>query len=203
MTTLYSGPTCPFSQRCRIVVIEKELDIEIVNVDLFNKPENLAEMNPYNQVPVLVDRDLELFESNVINEYLEDRFPQPQLIPADPPMRARTRLYLHRFDVELFSRVKILDDGTAKEQVVARSIIAAHLTQISPIFTKQQYLLGNEFSILDAVMSPLLWRLGHYQIELPKRSAGLLEYAERIFSRPSFMKSLSAEEKAMPRSAKT
>lgn len=199
MTVLYSGSTCPFSQRCRIVLLEKELDIEIINVDLFDKPEKLAEMNPYNQVPVLVDRDLELFESNIINEYLEDRFPQPQLIPVDPPMRARTRLYLHRFDEELFSRVKILDQGNAKEQVVARSMIAAHLTQISPVFSKQQFLLGNEFSILDAVMSPLLWRLGHYQIELPKQAADLRQYAERVFSRASFINSLTADEKAMPR----
>ena len=81
MMTLYSGTACPFSQRCRIVFLEKGIDVRIINVDLFDKPEKLVEMNPYNQVPVLVDRDLILFESNVINEYLEDRFPHPQLIP--------------------------------------------------------------------------------------------------------------------------
>ena len=197
MTTLYSGTTCPFSQRCRIVLLEKDLDIPIINVDLFNKPEKLAAMNPYNQVPVLVDRDLELFESNIINEYIEDRFPQPQLIPTDVAMRARTRLYLHRFDQELFTQVTILDHGTAKQQEVARSTISEQLTQIAPVFSKQQYLLGNEFSILDVVLSPLLWRLAHYQITLPKQCAPLLQYAERIFSRPSFMESLTADEKAM------
>lgn len=197
MTILYSGTTCPFSQRCRIVLLEKGLDIPVVNVDLFNKPEKLAEMNPYNQVPILVDRNLELFESNIINEYIEDRFPQPQLIPADAAMRARTRLYLHRFDQELFTQVKILDHGTTKQQEVARSTIREQLTQISPVFSKQQYLLGNEFSILDVVLSPLLWRLPHYKITLPKESASLLQYAERVFSRPSFKNSLTADEKAM------
>ncbi len=197
MTALYSGTTCPFSQRCRIVLLEKELNIPIINVDLFNKPEKLAEMNPYNQVPVLVDRDLELFESNIINEYIEDRFPQPRLIPSDAAMRARTRLYLHRFDEELFVHVKSLDHGTAKQQDHARLAISEQLTKISPLFSKQNFLLGDEFSILDVVLSPLLWRLAHYQITLPKQSAPILKYAERIFSRPSFLNSLTADEKAM------
>ncbi len=100
--TLYSGTTDPFSQRCRIVLHEKGMDFQIIDVDLDHKPEDLAVMNPYNQVPVLVERDLVLHESNIINEYIDERFPHPQLMPADPVMRARARLFLHRFEKELF-----------------------------------------------------------------------------------------------------
>ena len=100
MMTLYSGTTCPFSQRCRIVLYEKGMDFQIHDVDLFNKPEDLAVMNPYNRTPVLVERDLILYESNIINEYIDDRFPHPQLMPADPVMRARARLFLFRFENE-------------------------------------------------------------------------------------------------------
>ena len=114
MMTLYSGTTCPFSQRCRIVLYEKGMDFQIVDVDLYNKPEDLAVMNPYNRVPVLVERDLILYESNIINEYIDDRFPHPQLMPADPVMRARARLFLFRFEQELFCSYRHDREGPAE-----------------------------------------------------------------------------------------
>ena len=117
MMTLYSGTTCPFSQRCRFVLYEKGMDFQIIDVDLFNKPEDLAVMNPYNQVPVLVERDLILYESNIINEYIDDRFPHPQLMPADPVMRARARLFLFNFEVELFTQIDAL---TPSEKVMRK-----------------------------------------------------------------------------------
>ena len=112
MMTLYSGTTDPFSQRCRIVLHEKGMDFQIIDVDLDHKPEDLAVMNPYNQVPVLVERDLVLHESNIINEYIDERFPHPQLMPADPVMRARARLFLHRFEKELFCHIDALEGNT-------------------------------------------------------------------------------------------
>jgi stringent starvation protein A len=197
MMTLYSGTTCPFSQRCRIVLFEKGMDFQIIDVDLFNKPEDLAVMNPYNRVPVLVERDLVLYESNIINEYIDERFPHPQLMPADPVMRARARLFLFRFEQELFSHVPVLEHGTVKQQEKARFIIKENLTQIAPIFIKQKYMLGEEFSMLDVAVAPLLWRLEHYQIPMTKQAAPLLKYAERIFSRQAFIDSMTAAEKAM------
>ena len=101
MMTLYSGTTCPFSHRCRIVLFEKGMDFQVIDVDLTNKPEDLAVINPYNRVPVLVERDLVLYEANIINEYIDERFPHPQLMPADPVMRARARLFLHNFEDQL------------------------------------------------------------------------------------------------------
>jgi RNA polymerase-associated protein len=197
MMTLYSGTTCPFSQRCRIVLYEKGMDFQITDVDLFNKPEDLAVMNPYNRVPVLVERDLVLYESNIINEYIDDRFPHPQLMPADPVMRARARLFLYRFENELFCHVDTLEKGSPKTVDKARQIIRDNLTVIAPVFAKQKYMLGEEFSMLDVAIAPLLWRLEHYGIELPRQAAPLAKYAERLFSRPAFIDAMTPSEKVM------
>jgi RNA polymerase-associated protein len=197
MMTLYSGTTCPFSQRCRIVLYEKGMDFQIIDVDLYNKPEDLAVMNPYNRVPVLVERDLILYESNIINEYIDDRFPHPQLMPADPVMRARARLFLFRFEQELFLHIDTIEKGAQKAADKARVIIRDSLTQIAPVFVKQKYMLGDEFSMLDVAIAPLLWRLDYYGIQLPKQAASLMKYAERIFSRPAYIEALTPSEKVM------
>jgi len=197
MMTLYSGTTCPFSQRCRIVLYEKGMDFQIVDVDLFNKPEDLAVMNPYNRTPVLVERDLILYESNIINEYIDDRFPHPQLMPADPVMRARARLFLFRFENELFIHIESLEKGNQKVADKARQMVRDSLTQIAPVFVKQKYMLGDEYSMLDVAIAPLLWRIDYYGIQVPKQAAPLLKYAERLFSRPAFIEALTPAEKVM------
>jgi RNA polymerase-associated protein len=148
---------------------------------------------------VLVERDLVLYESNIINEYIDERFPHPQLMPADPVMRARARLFLFRFEQELFNHVQTLESGTQKAQEKARLYIRENLIQIAPIFVKQKYMLGEEFSMLDVAIAPLLWRLDYYQVQLNKQSAPLLKYAERLFSRQAFIDSMTASEKAMRR----
>ncbi|MGZ5495078.1 MAG: glutathione S-transferase N-terminal domain-containing protein [Thermoanaerobaculia bacterium] len=196
MMILYSGTTCPFSQRCRIVLFEKGMDFQIHDVDIFNKPEDLPLMNPYNRVPVLVDRDLILYESNIINEYIDDRFPHPQLMPADPVMRARARLFLYRFEQELFSHVEPVEKNF-KSADKCRAAIRDNLVQIAPVFARQKYMLGEEFSMLDVAIAPLLWRLDHYNIVLPKPAAPLMKYAERIFTRPAFIEALTPAEKVM------
>ena len=201
MMTLYSGITCPFSHRCRFVLYEKGMDFEIKDVDIYNKPEDLAVMNPYNQVPVLVERDLVLHESNIINEYIDERFPHPQLMPGDPVMRGRGRLVLYRMDKELFSLVQVLEnpESTNKEQAKAREAIGNGLTLLAPSFTKNKYILGDDFSMIDVALSPLLWRLDYYDIKLGKSAAPLLKYAERIFQREAFIEALTPAEKAMRR----
>jgi len=204
MMVLYSGTTCPFSQRCRFVLFEKGMDFEIRDVDLYNKPEDISIMNPYGQVPILVERDLILYESNIINEYIDERFPHPQLMPADPVMRARARLFLFNFERELFIHVQQLErrdqprDG-AKAMDRARSQIRDRLTQLTPIFIKNKFMLGDDFSMLDVAIAPLLWRLDHYGIDMPKTAAPLLRYAERIFSRPAYIEALTPSEKVMRR----
>jgi len=204
MMVLYSGTTCPFSQRCRFVLFEKGMDFEIRDVDLYNKPEDISIMNPYGQVPILVERDLILYESNIINEYIDERFPHPQLMPADPVMRARARLFLFNFERELFVHVQQLErrdqpKDAARLMEKARQQVRDRLTQLTPIFIKNKYMLGEDFSMLDVAIAPLLWRLDHYGIEMPKSAAPLLRYAERIFSRPAYIEALTPSEKVMRR----
>lgn len=199
MMTLYSGITCPFSHRCRFVLYEKGMDFEIKDVDIYNKPEDLAVMNPYNQVPVLVERDLVLHESNIINEYIDERFPHPQLMPGDPVMRGRGRLVLYRMEKELFNHIQVLENPavTNKEQAKAREAIGNGLTMLAPSFSKSKYILGEDFSMIDVALAPLLWRLDHYDVKLGKSAAPLLKYAERIFQREAFIDALTPAEKAM------
>lgn len=197
MMTLYSGTTDPYSHRCRFVLFEKGMDFQVIDVDIFNKPEDLAVMNPYNTVPVLVERDLILYEANIINEYIDERFPHPQLMPPDPVMRARARLFLHRFENELFCHIPGLESTNAKVAEKARAAVRENLTQISPVFTKQKFMLGDEFSMLDVAVAPLLWRLDHYGIQLDKEAAPLMKYAERLFSRPAYIEAMTPAEKAM------
>ncbi len=196
MMRLYSGTVCPYSHRCRIVLYEKGMDFEVIDVDQMDKSEDLAAINPYHKVPVLVERDLVLTEANIINEYIDERFPHPQLMPADPVMRGRARLFLHRFEQELYSHVNVIQQG-GKPAEKARAIIRDNLSQLSQILVKQKFLLGSEFSMLDVAVAPLLWRLDHYGIQLGKDAAPLLKYSERIFSRQGFIDSLTAAERAM------
>lgn len=201
MMVLYSGTVCPFSHRCRFVLFEKGMDFEIRDVDLYNKPEDINVMNPYGQVPILVERDLILYESNIINEYIDERFPHPQLMPGDPVDRARVRLFLLNFEKELFAHVLTLESRAAKsnEKVLdkARAHIRDRLTQLAPVFLKNKYMLGDGFSMLDVAIAPLLWRLDYYGIDLSKNAAPLLKYAERIFSRPAYIEALTPSEKVM------
>lgn len=197
MMTLYSTITCPFSHRCRIVLHEKDMDFQVIDVDPNNQPEDLAVMSPYGRAPVLVERDLVLYESNIINEYIDDRFPHPQLMPADPVMRARARLFLYRFEQELFCHTDTIENKDQKAADKARAIVSDNLTVIAPIFEKQKYMLGDDFSMLDVAIAPLLWRLDYYGIRLSKKAAPLLKYSERLFSRPLFIDALSASEKIM------
>lgn len=181
------------------MLYEKGMDFEIKDVDIFNKPEDLALMNPYNQVPVLVERNLILHESNIINEYIDERFPHPQLMAADPIARGRGRLFLYRLEKELFAPVQVLEslDSKKKGQDAAKKTILEGLTVLSPMFKKTRYILGDEFSLLDVAIAPLLWRLDYYGIKSSKLCSSILKYGERIFQRRSFIDSLTPAEKAM------
>ena len=155
-------------------------------------------INPYGRVPVLVERDLILYEPNIINEYIDERFPHPQLMPADPIMRGRARQLLITMEREVFSYIEALEKNL-KTADKARQIIRDRLTEMAPVFVKQKHMLGDDFSMLDVAIAPLLWRLDHYAIELPKSAAPLMKFAERIFSRQGFIDALTPSEKAMRR----
>ena len=197
MMKLYSNSTDPFSHRCRIVLYEKGMDFEVIDVDLTNQSEDLSILSPYSNAPVLVERDLVLTDANIINEYIDERFPHPQLMPPDPVMRARARLFLKDFESELFIHMHDMDSSDQSKKIAARKIITETLVKLTPILSKQPYLLHDEYSMLDVAIAPLLWRLDHYEIKLPNQSSSILKYADKLFKRPLFEEAMSPTEKAM------
>lgn len=204
MMELYSSATCPFSHRCRFVLCEKGgMDYEVKEVDLFNKPEEISAMNPYGQVPILVERDLILYESNIINEYIDERFPHPQLMPADPQTRAKARLMLFNLEKLFFGHVDTLENDRSENAAVAQEKACAeireNLTMLSGHLQRSKYLMGDELTMPDVALAPLLWRLQHYGIELPKSAVAVEKYAQMVFARPAFIESLTAQEKIMRR----
>ncbi|MGW8248029.1 MAG: glutathione S-transferase N-terminal domain-containing protein [Acidiferrobacterales bacterium] len=195
--TLYSGTTDPYSHRTRIVLFEKDVECQIIDVDVDNKPRELADLNPYNQVPTIVDRELVLYESLIIMEYLDERLPHPPLMPVDPVNRARARMMLMRFDRDWYSLLPIIMGSDKRAATKARNTLRDGLTVISPIFKDQPYLLGEEMSLVDCSLAPILWRLPVYGIQLPRQAKPIIEYSERMFARKSFSASLTEAEKEM------
>jgi stringent starvation protein A len=195
--TLFSGDTDVYSHRVRIVLAEKGINVDIVPVDYSNLPEDLIDLNPYNSVPTLVDRDLVLYDSQVIMEYLDERFPHPPLMPVDPVSRATNRLMLHRIEQDLYTHFNIAWGSNDKAATKAKKEIRDNLMMVSPIFEQKPYFLSDEFSLVDCALAPLLWRLPTMNITLPKQAAPLLAYADRVFALESFQASLSMLEREM------
>lgn len=201
MMILYSGSTCPFSHRCRIVLREKgHEDVQIRDVDLYDKPREISRLNPYGQVPVLVERDLIVYESNIINQYIDERRPLPALMPVDPIPRGRARLFLFNLEREIFAHVQVLENAEERRQHDrARKTIHERLVHLTPIVASQSFLLGEDYTLVDVALAPLLWRLDHYGIGFARDDTVLRRYAERLWSRPAFVDSLTLAEKVMRR----
>ncbi len=194
---LYSGVNCMYSHSCRIVLFEKEVECQIFYVDPDNPSEELAELNPYNETPTLLDRDLVLYWPHIINEYLDERLPHPPLMPVDPVNRGRARLMMMRLDREWVKPLIETDNRARNDVREIRKVVRDGLIAMSPLFSEQQFMLGDEFSLVDCYFAPLLWRLPAYGIDLPKQARPLIEYADRIFARPGFSASLSEAEREL------
>ena len=188
---LYSGVECVFSHGCRIVLFEKEVECQIIYMDDDEASDGLAELNPYNETPTLLDRDLVLYGAQIINEYLDERLPHPPLMPVDPVNRGRARLMMMRFCREWLNP---LHENRLDEPGMKQSIRDG-LIAMSPVLSEQMYMLGDEYSLVDSYLSPLLWRLGALKINLPRQAKPVVEYAERLFERPAFVSSLSEVER--------
>ena len=193
--TLFSSPTSPDSHRVRMVLAEKGITVEIVDVDANSKAEDLIDLNPYNTVPTLVDRELVLYDSRAIMEYLDERFPHPPLMPVDPVSRARSRLALYRIEKDWYELVPALESRGEKTAGKARKMLRDSLTAGAEVFAAKPYFLSDEFSLVDAAIVPILWRLKRYKIELPRQARPVMQYAERMFARESFQASLSEAER--------
>lgn len=196
--SLFSRPTCIYSHRTRLVLAEKSINIEIVNVEGNDLPEDLLDLNPYHTVPTLVDRDLVLYDSRVIIEYLDERFPHPPLMPVDPVTRAQFRLALFRIENDWYKLAEQIEEAAEKRQATrARKILKESVLASADVFAAKDYFLGDEFSLVDASVAPLLWRLTDYNIEFGSGAKAIEDYMERVFSRPSFRESLTELEQEM------
>ncbi|TBU88504.1 glutathione S-transferase N-terminal domain-containing protein [Stutzerimonas kirkiae] len=195
----YSDPLDHYSHRVRLVLAEKGVDVEIIDVGPGQCPIALAEANPYAGLPTLVGRDLALFDSQVIMEYLEERYPHPALLPAYPQEKAKSRLLIHRIQRDwcvLVDRILARDTDEAR-RVLARKELRESLSGVSPVFAQWPYFFSNELSLVDCCLLPILWRLPVLGVELPRPARPLLDYMERNFTRPTFQASLSAAERDM------
>jgi RNA polymerase-associated protein len=203
--TLYSGSLDIHSHRVRIVLAEKGVSVEVVNTDGNDKDklQDLVELNPYGSIPTLVDRDLVLYDSNIIMEYLDERFPHPPLMPVYPVARAKTRLMIHRIDREWGDLVRKIEKGKPAEAQAACKELRNYLIKLAPAFNGSSFFLNEEFSLVDCCIAPILWRLGSLGITLPSEAKAVIKYAERIFARDSFQASLTEAEQDLRKMVKS
>jgi len=193
--TLYSSDTDPYCHMVRIVLAEKGINYEATDVDLDDTPEDLKDLNPYNEVPTLVDRDLVLYGHQVIMEYLDERFPHPPLMPVDPVSRARNRLMLRRIERDWYTLSNKIAAGEDVDNT--RKELADSLSTVAPIFEQKKFFMSDDFTVMDCALAPLLWRLQHYGVELPSAAGALITYAANVFSREAFKESLTEAEQEM------
>jgi RNA polymerase-associated protein len=193
---LYSSETCMDSHRVRFVLAEKGINVDVVNVSIDESAAaDLAELNPYNKAPTLVDRDLVLYDAGVINDYLDERYPHPPLMPVDPVSRARLRLVHHRVQRDWFSLAKEIEVGTGRKKDQASKRLKESILASNELFKVSEYLLGDELSLVDCTLGPLFWRLPLLGVKLGKPGTSVEAYAHRIFSRDSFKTSLTQAER--------
>lgn len=198
--TFFSDGRDHYSHRVRIVLAEKGVTVEIVDVDPANVPAELQELNPYSSLPTLVDRDLTLYETRVMMEYLDERFPHPPLLPVYPVARAESRQFVYRIENDWCPLVDTLIRGDDKKaSTAAAKELKDSLVGIAPIFGDKPFFLSDEFTLVDCCLAPILWRLDSLQVELPRtrQITPLLDYMDRVFSRESFQQSLTEFERDM------
>ncbi len=192
---LFSDPKCPKSHRVRLVAKEKDIPMEIVEVDIDNLPEDLLELNPYGTLPTLVDRELILNDPQVMIEYLDERFPHPPLMSVDPISKARARQMLRQIETEWYPLIDTIansEDDTAVK--TARRDLQERLIQLIPAFEHKDFFMSDDYSLVDISMSVLLWRLPSLGIEMPKSAKPITDYEKKVLNREMFMESLSDDE---------
>ena len=197
--TLLSDPYSHYSHRVRIVLAEKGVTCDIIDTDGKNLPADLVDVNPYGSLPTLLDRDLVLYESKVIMEYLDERFPHPPLLPVYPVARGESRLYIYRIERDWCALVDAIESGKTSEAEKLAKDLADGFVGIAPIFADKPFFMSEEFTLVDCCLGPVLWRLESLGVKLPnnKQVKPLLEYMKRLFDMESFQESLSEIEREM------
>lgn len=195
--TLFSGKDDIDSHRVRVVLAAKGVTHDLVVVDMQKPPEDLVDLNPYQTVPTLVDRDLSLYDVNVIVEYLDERYPHPPLLPVDPLGRARVRLGVKRIEKDWLSLIDAIQGSSKAAAEAARKTLRDGLVASLPVFKASKFFLNTEMSIADVALAPLVWRLNMLGVALPREAHCVIEYGERIFRNPAYHKSMTESERSM------
>lgn len=195
--TLYSGPLDLDSHQARIVLAEKGVTVDVLSVDINQPNEDLLSLNPYGNFPTLVDRDLVLYDIDVIMEYLDERFPHPPLLPVYPIARAKSRLMLQRIESDWYTLARVIEktDSPASQKETARKSLRDMLVTLAPVFAESNYFLNDEFTLVDCRIAPLLWRLPQLQVTLPSSAKSIAAYQDRVFAREAFQASLTEVER--------
>lgn len=197
---LYSGNDV-YSHRVRIALAEKGVAYEVVNVETTGKPEEMLEINPYGTVPTLVDRDLALYEPNIIAEYLDERFPHPPLMPVYPVARAKARLIMYRFDREWLPLIRKIEAKAADANVAIKEL-TGYISRIAPVFNSAAYFMGDDFTLVDCCIAPVLWRAPVWGLKFtPAETKAINKYTNRVFNRDSFQASLTETEYELRKAA--
>ena len=193
---LYSDPKCPVSHSVRLMAKEKDILLEVIDVvEGSHAMDDLRDLNPYATTPTLVDRELVLYDPQVIIEYLDERFPHPPLMSVDPISKARARQMLRQIELEWYGLVKTIQTSDDKDKVkAARRDLQERLVQMIPVFDHQPYFLSEDYSLVDVSLAVLLWRLPSLNVELPKSAKSIRDYSEKVLSREMFGESLSDDE---------
>lgn len=200
--TYFSDPRDHYSHRVRIVLAEKGITVDVVEADSNDIPRELSEINPYNSLPTLVDRELTLYQTGVMMEYLDERFPHPPLLPVYPVARAESRQFIYRIEQDWCPLVDALvkNQNPANRAEIVKELRESLLV-IAPIFSEKPFFMSDEFTLVDCCLAPILWRLDELKVDLPRtrQTLPLYEYMERVFSRASFLESLTEAEREMRR----
>lgn len=195
--TLFSAHSCVRCHRIRIILAEKDIAVDVVNLDPDDLPEDLSDLNPYNEVPTLVDRDLALYGTHVITEYLDERFPHPPLMPVDPVSRAAARLALYRVERDWYAGLDLIAQSTGAALTKARKVLRESLLNATEIFELKPFFLSDEFSIVDSAIAPVMWRLPAAGIPLESLPKAIQQYSDRVCQRESFQLSLTDMEREL------
>ena len=195
--TLFADPKDLQGHSVRLVLMEKDINVEINYVTDENKPEDLNTLNPYGKLLTLIDRDLVLYDSQIMMEYLDERYPHPPLMPVDPVARAANRQLRYRISQDLYSLAFDIENGDQLLSEKSKKLLKDNLLILAPIFEQFKYFMSDEFSLVDLCMSTILWRLEHWNIRLGLSEKQLTKYAEQIFEMESFQSSLSDYEREM------
>jgi RNA polymerase-associated protein len=196
--TLYSDPQSAYSHRVRVVLAEKGITVDVLDADPINPPDEVMDFNPYGTLPTLVDRDLKVYNSRIIMEYLDERFPHPPLLPVDPVSRALSRLFLYRVEKDWYGQMDRIQGVTSEDEAnTARKELRESLISTSPVFDAKPFFMSDELSLVDCAIVPLLWRLPMLGVELPAQAKPVKAYAARMFKREGFRNSLSEQEEEM------